>query len=247
MKKLAYVGGMAVVSLLATSAVSFAKDEKAAAAPAAEKKAAAATPAAAQPAPAAKPEAAKPAAGAPAPKMEPAKPADAAAKPAAPPAGEAPKMEAPKPAPEIDAFYKSMQGTWKCSGTASMGGAAAPMDSTMSFKQDLDKFWIVGTFASKKSKTSPIVYKFTSYTTYDPATKKWQRLMVDNMGGWEQGSSAGLTNGQILWEGKGTGMGMSFTTKHTEQVVSPKEVKLSGQMSMDGKSWMPMYESTCKK
>jgi hypothetical protein len=242
MKKLAYVGGVAVAALLATTAVSFAKDEKPAAAPAAEKKAAAAPAAAPAATPAAKPaEAAKPAAGAPAPKMEPVKPPEA--KPAEPA-----KMEPPKPPAEVDGLYKTLQGTWKCTGTASMeAGATAPMEYTISFKLDLDKFWIVANMSSKKTKTMPMVYKFTSYTTYDAATKKWNRVMVDNGGGWESATSAGITNGQVLWEGKATGMGMSYTTKHTEMVTSPKEVKMSGQMSVDGKNWMPMYDATCKK
>jgi hypothetical protein len=247
MTKLSYVGGMAVVTLLATSAVSFAKDEKPAAAPA-EKKAAAAAPAA-QPAgtPAAKPaEAAKPAAGAPAPKMEPAKPAPPAgeaAKPAAPP-----KMEPPKPAPEIDAAFKVISGTWKCTGTASgPDGASMPIDYTMSFKLDLDKFWIVGTMASKKTKANPVAYKFTSYSTYDAAAKKWTRVMMDNMGGWEQGTSTGMANNVMAWEGKGNGMGMTYQSKHTEEVKGPKETHMVGTMSMDGKNWMPMYEATCKK
>jgi hypothetical protein len=242
MKKLAYVSGVAVAALLATTAVSYAKDEKPGAAPAADKKAAAAAPAATPaPAPAAKPEAAKPAGGAPVPKMEPVKPAEA--KPAEPA-----KMEQPKPAPEVDALYKTLAGSWKCTGSASMeNGASSPMEYTISFKQDLDKFWIVANMSSKKSKAMPMQYKFTSYTTYDAATKKWNRVMVDNMGGFEQDSSAGLTNGQVLWEGKAVGMGMSYTTKHTEQVVGPKEVKMSGQMSVDGKNWMPMYDADCKK
>jgi hypothetical protein len=251
MKKLAYVGSVAVASLLATTAVSYAKDEKPMAAPAAEKKAAAAQP---TPAPAgAKPAdpAKQPAGGAPAPvKMEPTKPAATdPAKPGAP--GTTPPaapMTQPKPAADIAMLYKQIQGTWKCSGTgASPDGKQMAMTFTITNKQDLDKFWIVTTMTSKKTKESPMVYKFTSYTTYDAATKKWVRVMVDNMGGWEQSTSAGNTNGQILWEGKAGGMGMTYTTKHTEQIVGPKENKMSGQMSMDGKSWMPMYDATCKK
>jgi hypothetical protein len=238
MKKLAYVGGVAVASLLAATAVSYAKEDKAAAT--VEKKAAAATPTPAQPTPA-KPDATKPAAGAPAGKMEPAKPGEV--KPAEPP-----KMEAPKPAPEIAELLKQMQGAWKCSGTANgPNGQSMPMDFTITFKADIDKFWIRGDMAAKKTKASPFAFKFTSYTTFDAATKKWVRVMVDNTGGWEQASSAGLTNGQMLWEGKGAGMGMSFSTKHTEEIKGPKEVHLSGQMSPDGKQWMPMYDASCKK
>jgi hypothetical protein len=245
MKKLAYVGGVAVAALLATTGLfstqAYAKDEKAAAPAAADKKAAASPAAAPAATPATKPEAAKPAAGAPAPKMEPVKPAEA--KPAEPA-----KMEPPKPPAEVDGLYKTLQGTWKCTGTASMeAGVTAPMEYTISFKLDLDKFWIVANMASKKTKQMPAAFKFTSYTTYDAATKKWNRVMVDNMGGFETNTSAGLTNGQVLWEGKATGMGMSYTTKHTEMVTSPKEVKMSGQMSVDGKNWMPMYDATCKK
>jgi len=246
MKKLAYMSGVAVV-LLATTAVSYAKDEKPAAAPAMEKKAAAAAPAPAPaPAPAAKADAAKPAAGAPVPAAKPVAPADAAAK--APPPAEPPKMEPPKPAPEVAEMFKAMQGTWKCTGSASMmDGKSVPMDFNITFKLDLDKFWIVGTFASKKTKANPMVFKFTEYATFDAATKKWVRVMVDNTGGWEQATSTGMANNTMVWEGKAAGMGMSYMTKHTEEVKGPKETHLVGEMTVDGKKWMPMYEATCKK
>jgi hypothetical protein len=239
------MSGVAVV-LLATTAVSYAKDEKPAAAPAMEKKAAAAAPAPAPaPAPAAKADAAKPAAGAPAPAAKPVAPADAAK---APPPAEPPKMEPPKPAPEVAEMFKAMQGTWKCTGSASMmDGKSVPMDFNITFKLDLDKFWIVGTFASKKTKANPMVFKFTEYATFDAATKKWVRVMVDNTGGWEQATSTGMANNTMVWEGKAAGMGMSYMTKHTEEVKGPKETHLVGEMTVDGKKWMPMYEATCKK
>jgi hypothetical protein len=153
-----------------------------------------------------------------------------------------------KPADEIAAMFKQSGGKWSCTGKGmDMTGKEVPFTYTITSKMDLGNYWIQSQMASKKTKEMP-AFAFTMYTSYDAKTKQWTRLMVDNMGGHEVATSAGLQGQTVSWEGKSGGMGMSAVTKHTDEIKGPKEMVSKGQMSMDaGKTWMPMYEATCKK
>lgn len=170
-------------------------------------------------------------------------PADKAATPAD---TKAAPMAMPKPAPEIAAAFKAMGGTWRCDGII-MGGADMSTEiktkGTMKSKMDLDGFWIVASF----SETKKGGFKLVDYSSFEPTTKKWTRIMTDNMGGHEVTTSTGMNGNKMVWEGTANGMGMSMKSRHTEEVVSPKETKISGEYSMDGKSYKKMYDMTCKK
>jgi hypothetical protein len=169
------------------------------------------------------------------------KPADAAA----PTVG---KMEMPKPTPELEAAAKSMAGKWKCAGKDE-GSPMAPahkIEATMTWKPDLDKFWIVGTYEEKKTKENPHPFKFFEYRTYDATTKKWASVMVDNVGMFSMGT--GESDGKVTkWDSKSNGMGMSVAMRITDEMKSAKEVHVSGEAAMDGTNFKPMFDVTCKK
>lgn len=192
-------------------------------------------PAKAPAAPAAKP-------AAPAPAAKPATPAPAA-KPAIPPAKDAKPMGPPAPPAELAAMFKSMQGNWKCIGKAMTPGGEMPMTATFKSKMDLDKWWIMSSFAETGRKGG---YKFSAYTGYDG--KVWSRVMVDNMGGASRVETAGPKDNKLTWEGTNWSMMGTIKVRDHEEMVSPKEQKMWGEMSMDnGKTWTKGYESTCKK
>jgi hypothetical protein len=163
----------------------------------------------------------------------------------APEAMKAPEM--PKPPQELADMAKMMGGSWKCAGKVAMD----PSDPTkmtdasmnLTFKLDMDKWWLKGDMTGK---AGPMKMKGTMYTTYEPTSKKWRRFMVDNMGGSEIGWSTGMKDNKVVWEGEMYGM-MSGKTRMTEDVSNPKEVKMKAEMSMDGKTWMTGWESTCKR
>jgi hypothetical protein len=169
----------------------------------------------------------------------------------APPAGAA--MEQPKPPAEIAAMQKMMVGNWKCTGKAAMDPAnpAAMTDFkgtfTSALDASLDKFWIKGTWTGTAGK---LKMKGQSYTTYDGASKKWTRIMLDNWGmsGSETSSGlpAGATEGKIAWEGESRMMGMVIKGKTTEDVTA-KSMSMKVEMSPDGKKWATGMEMTCKK
>ena len=174
----------------------------------------------------------KPAAGA---------PAMPAVKPAEPPK----PPEAPKPAAELVDSVKAMSGTWKCTGTADMGGAMMDVKATITHKVDLDGFYIQSTLVGVAGKMPP--FKATMYRTFDAASKKWWRARVNARGG--HGVESGTPNGtKVMWEGESRMMGNDVKTRETEEMVGPKEFHVMGEMSKDGgKTWSKDHDATCKK
>ncbi|HEY4180556.1 MAG TPA: hypothetical protein VGM90_27115 [Kofleriaceae bacterium] len=188
-------------------------------------------------APAAAKDAKAPAAGAVAPAKAPADKAPAADSKA--PA----KMEMPKPPAEVADMGKKMAGTWNCTGEMmDMADPTKmnPMKGKIVWKLDADKAWIVGNLTEGKM-------KLTLMETYDAASKKWYRIGTDSAGGSETAWSDG--GAKAVWTGEGRGMNMpAWKTRTTEEMVSDKEIKLTGEMSSDGgKKWMTAWSSDCKK
>ena len=149
-------------------------------------------------------------------------------------------MQMPKPPQELLDMAKNMGGTWKCTGTVHSPGGSMDVTANITGKLDLDKMWWHESLTQTKAKGQP--YHFDAYMTYDTAAKKWYRVSVDNMGVVESTTSTD----HATWTGTTMGMGQTFQVK---TVVTPgdKEIKLEGQMSMDGKAWMPSFEMDCKK
>jgi uncharacterized protein DUF1579 len=149
-------------------------------------------------------------------------------------------MQMPKPPQELTDMAKGMGGTWKCTGKLHMGPETIDVTANITGKLDLDKMWWHESLTQTKAKGTP--YHFDAYMTYDAAAKKWMRVSVDNMGVVESTTSTDHTT----WTGTANGMGQSMQVK-TVATPSDKEIKLEGQVSMDGKNWMPSFEMDCKK
>jgi hypothetical protein len=168
-------------------------------------------------------------------------------------APEPPKtMEQPKPPPEVAAMAAMMAGNWKCTGKGMMdpskpdmtefkGGMKAALDAS------LDKFWIKGEWNGTAGK---LKMKGTMYVTFDPMTKKYHRIMVDNWGMSGSDSTTGLPagakEGKISWEGESR-MGGQMIKGRTTEDVTAKSMKMTAEMTMDGKKWVTGMEMTCTK
>jgi hypothetical protein len=159
---------------------------------------------------------------------------------------DAKKVEAPKPPAEIAELLKMGGGTWKCTGKGMMDPANAAnltdMKGGFTAKADLDKFFI----KVEWNVTTPMKMNGLIYVTYDAAGKKWHRVMVDSVGAISKESSAGAKDGKLVWEGEGTAMGITTKMRTTEEWKA-KEVKMTSEVSMDGKKWITGFEQTCKK
>lgn len=195
-----------------------------------------------------------PGAGAPAakPAPKPMAPAAPTAKAGAPVMKKAPEpaptapAAPPKPAPELVAFTKAQSGTWRCKGQGmDMSMQMVPMTATVRAKADLDGFWLQESFDGKMGKAK---FKFVAYTTYDPSSKKWRRVMVDNMGMQMIGTSDGPKDNKTTYNLDTMGGGPGGQFRDHMETVDKRNVKAWGEMSMDkGKTWTKAYEMTCKK
>lgn len=186
-----------------------------------------------------------------------AKPAPQAAKVAPPPADKAPVAPPMPPAPmtpsqEVVDLGKAMNGAWKCTGQVDMGGNKVDVKATITHKVDatLNKFWItsnfVGNATGPNAKGMPPM-KFTMYTGYDANAKKLFRTSFNGMGGHST-TTATYDAKKVTFEGESSGMHGAVKVRNTEEMVSPKEVKVTGEVSKDnGKTWAWDHEAVCKK
>jgi hypothetical protein len=167
--------------------------------------------------------------------------ADAKADKAAPPAA-----EMPKPPQELADVGKAMTGTWKCKGQVftDMKDPTKGTDvaATMTYKLDLNNWWLATTLAG----TGKFTLKFSAFTTYDAASKKWYRFGADNMGGARTASSAGPKDGKTTWEGEARSPMGTAKVRETEEMTKDG-MHASGEMSMDGKTWIKTHDVVCKK
>ncbi len=176
-------------------------------------------------------------------------PAVAQAPAAKPEAGAAAPAGPPKPPPELDAFMKGFDGTWKCDSKMfanAMGPGSPEMTgkSTVKFKKDLDGFFWRGEYDMKKTKTTPAM-KGIFYVGYDPGSQKFLITGVDNGGGF--GNGAGSVEGEtVTFMGENTWGGKKMKTRETMGKTGPKEGFHKIEVDT-GSGFAPFAEDTCKK
>jgi hypothetical protein len=159
-------------------------------------------------------------------------------------AGGMPEMTPPA---ELAAMAKGAGGTWTCKGQGmDHSMKMADMTGTMKIKLDVANWWIHASFESKMGKEP---FQFESFTTFDPAAKKWKRLMVESGGAWSSGESAGMKDNKLDWElGMHTPMGEAMFRDHEDLSDAKAGAKMWGEFSRDnGKTWTKVYEMACKK
>lgn len=164
----------------------------------------------------------------------------------APEAKKAAPVEMPKPPQEMVDAGKAATGTWKCKGEESdHTGTKNAMTGTMKVKADLDGWWLVETIENKGRAS----FKMVSYSTFDAASKKWRKLSAMSGGGQMIGTSDGIKDGKLTWNldlMSPQGAGMFRDSADYSDLKTGAKYK--GEISMDkGKTWMPVYEMTCKK
>lgn len=214
--------------------------DKPAMAPAAAPKAAAP---AAQPAAKAAPAGAMPAA----PAAAAAKPGAAAA-PAAAPAAAAPA--APKPSPELEAAFKSFEGSWKCetkfpAGAMGPGSPETSAKSTVKLKKALGGFFYQGEYEVKKTKQNPGM-KASFFLGYQAGAKLFTSTGLDDMGGYGTSTSAGFQGETITFVGDGYMMGQKAKVRETMTRKAPKGMSHKFEMDM-GKGFQSLGEDECTR
>jgi hypothetical protein len=155
----------------------------------------------------------------------------------------------PPPAPELDAFMKGFDGSWKCDTKffANAFGPGSPEmtgKSSVKFKRDLDGHFWKGEYDLKKTKTTPPM-KAVFYVGYDTGAKKFVITGLDSGGGF--GTGSGTVEGEtVTFLGEQTFAGKKVKTRETMGKAGPKAGFHKIEMDM-GTGFTPFAEDTCKK
>ena len=154
---------------------------------------------------------------------------------------------APKPAAELDQM-KVLEGTWRCDGRAPAGpgGPEHAYKSTWKFKRDLDNFWWAAEYQQVKAKNNPAPMKARGYMTYDPGTKGFVMLGVDNMGGTSSETSPGWTGESVTLAGDASQGGRKIPFREVITRNGDREFTWRGEMKV-GSDWVTLGEDRCKK
>ena len=157
-------------------------------------------------------------------------------------------MAMPKPAPEMDQL-KWMNGTWHCTGKtmASPMGPEHTSEAEVKAGSTLGGMWLLGHYQEKKSAENPMPISADEYWTYDSGEKMWDRVVVDNMGGFGTGNSKGWEGDKLVWTMEGMMGGQKMKGRDTFVKKSATELTTTGEMGTPDGKWVTLYEGTCKK
>ena len=143
---------------------------------------------------------------------------------------------------------KVLEGTWRCDGRAPSGptGPEHAYKSTWKFKRDLDNFWWAAEYQQVKAKTNPVPMKARGYMTYDPSSKGFVMLGVDNMGGTSNESTTGWAGDSVTLAGDASQGGRKIPFREVITKHGDREFTWRGEMKV-GTDWVTLGEDRCKK
>lgn len=159
----------------------------------------------------------------------------------------APDQAAPKPAAEM-ANLKAFDGSWTCEGKseASPMGPAGTNKGTVKSHSDLGGFWQSGMVKSTMS-GMPGAMEGMFHMTYDPGTKQYVMLWVDNMGAYAHETSSGWEGDKIVFTGDMAMGGKKMTVRDTfTKAADGSSLTHGWEGQIDGK-WTALGSETCKK
>ena len=153
-----------------------------------------------------------------------------------------------KPAPEMERV-KWMVATWQCTGKmmASAMGPEHPTEAEVKGEMILDGMWVAFHYREKKTAQNPMPISADEVWTYDTAEKMWDRLVIDNTGGWAAGTSKGWEKGKLVWASDGMMGGQKMKFRDTFVEKNPREINYTGEFGTPDGKWSAISEITCKK
>jgi Protein of unknown function (DUF1579) len=152
----------------------------------------------------------------------------------------------PKPAAEM-ANLKVFDGTWTCEGKseASPFGPAGTSKGTVRSHSDLGGYWQSGMVKSSMT-GMPEAMEGMFHMTYDPGTKQYVMLWVDNMGAYSHETASGWEGDKIAFSGDMAMGGKKMTVRDTFTKGADGSLTHAWEGQIDGK-WTPLGSETCKK
>jgi len=168
------------------------------------------------------------------------------AKPTPGSAAVAPGM--PKPAAEMERV-KWMVGTWQCTGKtmASSMGPEHATEAEVKSEMILDGMWLAHHYREKKTAQNSMPISADEVWTYDSAERMWDRLAIDNAGGWATGTAKGWEKGKIVWMSDGMMGGQKMKFRDTFLEKNPREISYMGEIGTPDGKWSTVWDVACKK
>ena len=155
----------------------------------------------------------------------------------------------PKPAPALVEAFKSMEGSWACTGNMenpAKPGTQLATRSEVKIGPEVDGFGYTGSFKLEKNAAMPTGGKVNIHWAYDTAKKQLVEFGVDNGGGTWSSTSDGLKDGNLVWVGEGAMGDKTVKARTTVTRKSPTEVVVVSEIDNKG-AWQKMGEDHCKK
>jgi hypothetical protein len=153
----------------------------------------------------------------------------------------------PKPPAEMSNL-KAFDGNWTCEGKseASPFGPAGTNKGTVKSHSDLGGYWQSGMVKSTGSAMPGATMEGMFHMTYDPGTKRYLMLWVDNMGAYSQETSAGWEGDKIVFTGDMAMGGKKMTVRDTFTKAADGSMTHGWEGQIDGK-WTSLGSETCRK
>jgi hypothetical protein len=107
--------------------------------------------------------------------------------------------------------------------------------------------WVVSHYREKKTAQNAMPIDAAEYWTYDGSQKKWDRIALDNFGGWSSGTAADWQNNALTWTSDGMMGEKKFSERATFTKKSDREVFYRGEIQGPDGKWAPAWETTCRK
>ncbi|MGH9442893.1 MAG: DUF1579 family protein [Thermoanaerobaculia bacterium] len=159
-----------------------------------------------------------------------------------------PKMEAPKAPAEISSF-DYFDGRWGCTGNfmGMPGMPAHAVTSSVSAVRGLGGFWHSFRYLERKTDVNPNPYQNNGFFGYDPGSKQYLDLNVDNFGGYVPEASSGWSGDVIVFTGEVHMMGKKYNQRETFTKKNASEFQHMGETQGPDGKWTKMDEETCRK
>lgn len=154
--------------------------------------------------------------------------------------------ESMKPPAEM-ANLEFFDGSWTCAGTIPAGpmSPGGKMTGTVKSHKDLGGFWQSGMVRSSMGGKPAMEGMF--HMTYDPGTKEYVLLWVDNMGAYTKSTSKGWDADKIVFSGVTAMCGKQMQTRDTFMKSGKTTLKHDWEEQMEGATWTPMGSETCTR
>jgi hypothetical protein len=152
-----------------------------------------------------------------------------------------------KPAPELEQM-KVLEGNWRCDGRApsTATGPEHAYRSSWKFKRDLDNFWWASEYQQVKAKTNPAPLKARGFMTYDPLSRSFNLMGMDNSGGTTHESTLGWNGDVVILAGDASLAGKKVPFREVITKKGDHEFTWRGEMKVGG-DWMTLGEDRCHK